>query len=106
MNKYKFNCGCEFPIISWPKGHSIPLLCIEYNDILNKMESCPAVWNLFAKGMTNGVFQLESGLGKHYCKQMRPENIEHLSILTAVLRPACLQSYEEKGKNLTRNVCD
>jgi DNA polymerase III alpha subunit len=34
-----------------------------------------AVWDLICDGKTKGVFQLESSLGKHWAKQVKPRNI-------------------------------
>ena len=106
MKLLKYHCGCSFPIKKEFSDGSFPLLELNYQDIHNKMEQCPAVWSIFEKGLTNGVFQLDSGLGKHYCKQLRPTSIEHLGALCAALRPGTLNSLDENGKNLTSKYCD
>lgn len=49
-------------------------------------------WDLFAKGDTLGVFQLEKQLGQDWSKKVKPSNIEELSDLIALLRPSCLGS--------------
>ena len=51
----------------------------------------PGVYDLFAKGRTKGVFQLESPLGKTWCKKVRPQNQQELSDLVALIRPAVLE---------------
>ena len=49
-------------------------------------------WSLIQSGNTCGVFQLESELGKQWAKTIRPSNINELSALLALIRPACLES--------------
>jgi DNA polymerase III alpha subunit len=51
----------------------------------------PAVYSLFAKGRTKGVFQLESPLGKTWCKKIKPKTQGELSDLVALIRPAVLE---------------
>lgn len=52
----------------------------------------PKVWDLICSGDTTGIFQLESQLGKDWSKKVKPRSIEELAALTAILRPACLES--------------
>lgn len=61
---------------------------------------CPAVWQLIATGHTVGVFQLEKNLGQDWAKKIRPESIEELSALTALIRPGPLES------KMTQNYAD
>ena len=51
-----------------------------------------AAWSLIQKGHTVGVFQLESELGKQWASRIRPRNINELSAVLALIRPACLES--------------
>jgi|TARA_Y100000310_G_scaffold270418_1_gene284218 DNA polymerase-3 subunit alpha len=93
----KFACGCEFEegsngIIFKPKITEIPL-------------ECSATWDLICEGNTKGVFQLESQLGRSLAKQTKPESIEELSDLIAIMRPGCLEAMV-KGKNLTMHYID
>jgi DNA polymerase-3 subunit alpha len=60
-------------------------------------------WDLFASGKTKGCFQLESQLGKSMSKKLKPENIEQLSALVAILRPGCLESELDDGKSITEH---
>jgi len=46
-----------------------------------------AVWDLICDGQTKGVFQLESSLGKHWAKQVRPRSIKELAALISLIRP-------------------
>jgi DNA polymerase III alpha subunit len=100
----RLECGCEIPVL--PDG--------KYDiDINNINLNCPKVWSLFATGRTRGVFQLETQLGRQYCKKLRPEKIEHLAALGAILRPGALKSYTPiefihyvKGEEVKREMRD
>lgn len=59
------------------------------------------VWDLFSNGKTIGCWQLESRFGQQSCKKLKPENIEHLSALSSILRPGCLNAYKDDGKSVT-----
>lgn len=61
-------------------------------DINNIPLECPAVWKLISSGYTAGVFQLEKQLGQDWARKVKPQNVEELAILTALLRPGCLNS--------------
>jgi hypothetical protein len=80
-NFREFPCGCRFRIKENGK--------FDFK-IKSAPMNCPAVWSLLSKGLTKGVFQLESNLGKHWCKELKPESIEHLTALGALLRPGCI----------------
>lgn len=54
-------------------------------------------WKLIQSGMTKGVFQLEKQLGKRYCKEISPSNINELSDVISLIRPGCLDAeFREK----------
>jgi len=54
-------------------------------------------WKLIQSGMTKGVFQLEKQLGKRYCKEIAPTNINELSDVISLIRPGCLEGdFREK----------
>lgn len=91
---YEFPCGCKF------KQHGeavkdydgLPRLEIDFYNI---SLDCPHIWELAGSGRTRGVFQLKSNLGRGYSKKLKPTNIDHISALTAILRPGCLNSSME-----------
>lgn len=56
---------------------------------------CPAVWRLVGGGHTVGVFQLETNLGQDWSKRVRPNSLEELAALTALLRPGPLECIGE-----------
>lgn len=87
------NCNCVMPHKGEFKYESINM-------------DCPKTWDLFAQGRLLGVFQLESGHGIRYSRELKPTTIEHLSALTAILRPGTTHSYDENGKSLTQKYCD
>lgn len=60
-------------------------------------------WDLISSGFTKGVFQLEKQLGKRYCKEIKPRNINELADTISLIRPGCLEGDfrekpEEPGK--------
>ena len=63
--------------------------------------NCKETWDLLSSGRTKGVFQLESRLGQKLSKELKPENMEHLSALGAIMRPGALESVHEDGTNVT-----
>jgi DNA polymerase-3 subunit alpha len=83
VQKYKFDCGCSFPTTS---TGGIKL------DIKKVPLTCQRTWDIISQGLTKGVFQLESSLGKQWTKKLKPQNMEHLSALGALLRPGCLRA--------------
>ena len=43
-------------------------------------------------GLTKGIFQLDSRLGKRLSKRLKPKNFEELVLLLAINRPGPLES--------------
>lgn len=76
-------------------------------DIQNIPLDDQKTWNLIKSGRTGCVFQLESHLGKHWCKKIRPSNIEELSAVISLVRPGCLNSYSgDPPKNMAQRYAD
>jgi DNA polymerase-3 subunit alpha len=96
VQKYKFDCGCSFPTTS---TGGIKL------DIKKVPLTCQRTWDIISQGLTKGVFQLESSLGKQWTKKLKPQNMEHLSALGALLRPGCLRALDEEGVSMTEHYC-
>lgn len=73
-------------------------------DINNIPYDDQKAWTIIKNGHTSGIFQLETGLGKTWAKKIKPSNIDELSILLSLLRPACLNSgmTEEYAKTKNR----
>lgn len=98
MRHYKFDCGCKFDISDKNKIIFSP-------KIANINLECKRTWELISDGNTKGIFQLESRLGQMMAKKLKPENIEQLSALIAVLRPGSLEAIRD-GKNITNHYID
>jgi len=93
-----FTCGCSFKI-SDEEG-------ILFDPNINTINlECQRTWDLISDGNTKGCFQLESRLGRSYAKKLKPENIEQLSALIAIIRPGCLESFKD-GKSITQHYID
>lgn len=103
MSEYfAFDCGCKFPVLN--KSQDSPK--IEFSaDIENINLHCSRTWELISQGNTKGCFQLESRLGQMMAKKLKPENVEQLSGLIAILRPGCLESMRD-GKSITNHYID
>lgn len=62
-------------------------------------------WDLICSGNTKGVFQLETNLGKHWCKECKPRSIEELSDVISAIRPGSLKAKQD-GKSMTQHYAD
>lgn len=103
MNKYqKFDCGCSFAILKEFEDGRQPLVDF---DISKVNYDCQATWKIFEQGLTAGVFQLESHLGKHYSKELKPNCLEHITAMGALLRPGTLGCRDDKGVSMTDHYC-
>jgi len=100
---YKFDCGCKFKQLDTvvKDCDGLPPIEIDYYNL----PECKEVWPLLGSGKTKGVFQLEKSLGKHWCKELYPENISHLAALAAILRPGIIGGILN-DKSLTQHYCD
>lgn len=88
------DCGCKFDLDQ--SGQPI------FNNNFKELnEKCQKTWDLLSSGNTEGVFQLETYLGKKYTKKLKPENIDHLAALIAILRPGCLNAHLDDGISVT-----
>lgn len=98
MNKVKLNCGCEF---EEKNGE----LILDYD--LDKINfNCQETWDLIGTGKTTGLFQIDSGLGQMMSKKLKPQNIDHLAALIAIMRPSCLKGVLEDGKSIADHFID
>lgn len=62
-------------------------------------------FELLQEGCTKGIFQLESPLGRSFCKKIKPKNIEQLSDIIAVIRPGSLEAFIDE-KTVTQHYVD
>ena len=105
MDKYTFDdCNCKIDIVdpTVKACDGLPGLYIDYNN-LNK--ECVKTWDLFAKGKTKGVFQLEKNLGKHWSKLVHPTSVEYISALISIIRPGTLRGLID-GKTIANRYVD
>lgn len=79
-NIYKFECGCEIPIVD-----GAPQIVFEKLDL-----TCSKTWDIYKAGQTQSIFQLEKYLGKKYSKELKPSNISDAANLISVIRPGCV----------------
>ncbi len=54
----------------------------------------PAVYKLFAKGLTTGIFQFESSGMREFLKKLKPTAIEDLIAMNALYRPGPMQNID------------
>ena len=100
MDKYKFDCGCSFRVLSKDP------LKIDFDPIHDDINfNCSKTWDLLSDGNTKGCFQLETRLGKSMSKKLKPENVEQLSALISILRPGCLEAIRD-GKSVSNHYID
>jgi DNA polymerase III alpha subunit len=102
--RYTSPCGCSFEVVGpSPFKSGLPALKLDFGTIpLN----CIATWDLISRGDTKGVFQLEKNLGKKWSKELKPEKLEHLAALGALLRPGCLKAVDKKSNmSMTELYC-
>lgn len=102
MKQIQYSCGCSFEIT----GDEGNLTSINFSPSIENLNlECSKTWDLISSGNTKGIFQLESRLGRSIAKKLKPENIEQLSALIAILRPGTLEAIRD-GKSVTNHYID
>lgn len=99
----KYPCGCQFKIKK-ERGNLFPLI-YPGNPYKDWNYNCGLTLYLLSTGRTKGVFQLESGLGSTWCKELKPENTDHMAALASIVRPGVLEAKDEKGVSATKRYC-
>jgi DNA polymerase-3 subunit alpha len=82
-------------------ARSLGLECPDPDDVPFDDEK---VWSAISKGRTMCVFQMESPHMKALCKLIKPKDIEDLSIINALGRPAAGKRDKKKNRPPPRNV--
>ncbi len=101
-DQFVFPCGCRWPIVGpAPRAGALPRLNVDAQNL----PLCDSTWEMLGKGLTKGVFQLESHTGHTWCKQLKPTSLEHMAALGAILRPGCLMVKDENGQSVTERYC-
>ena len=103
--KYKeFDCGCKFKVIG-DNPNGFPSIDWNMMELNNINFNCKPTYDMLSKGLVAGCFQIEKYLGKKYCKLLKPDNIEHICALGAILRPGTLENLDEHGVSVTDHFC-
>lgn len=104
---HQFPCGCQLPIIRAAESPDVlPLMDFDPDPRNNRIYyGCKATWDMVSRGETKGVFQLESGLGRQWARELKPSHPEHMSALGALLRPGCLAVELEPKISMTKMYC-
>jgi len=98
--KFAYSCGCSFDLLNEANKS------IDFDPTIEHINlECSRTWDLISDGNTKGIFQLESRLGRSIAKKLKPENIEQLSALIAILRPGTLEAIRN-GKSVTNHYID
>ena len=63
-----------------------------HNEKQSEQLDDPHVFNMIGQGRTVGIFQLESHLGRKWCRKIKPSNILEWSDVIALIRPAVLET--------------
>lgn len=58
---------------------------IDWHEVEDDHEA--EMWTLLDKGMTLGIFQIEDGMAKKLCKELKPRSILDLAIINSLNRP-------------------
>lgn len=74
-------------------------------DITTVPENDVEVWRMIGEGRVKGCFQIESHLGKTWCKKLKPENLTELAALISIIRPGTLKAIVD-GKSMTQHFVD
>jgi DNA polymerase-3 subunit alpha len=61
---------------------------------LDKLDYPEEMWQLLDKGMTAGIFQIESGQARDFCERFKVRSVEDLSIAGTIIRPGPKESME------------
>lgn len=55
-------------------------------------------YQLLSMGLTKGVFQLEEHLGERYSQVVKPQCVEDIADLIAIIRPGCKEAFHVDGE--------
>lgn len=101
MEYYTFPCGCSWPIVGPPPIEgAMPLVDIDDESL----PDCPKVWELISSGFTKGIFQVDTETGKEWCRKVKPQSIEQLAAVSAILRPGCISSDTKIAEKIVPRV--
>ena len=67
------------------KQAGLPVMTVD--QLMEAIKNDPAVWDLYAKGFTQGLNQCERPASTQKCMQFKPQNIVELCAFVAAIRP-------------------
>ena len=78
----------------------------DVNTLIKKVKTDKAVWDLYAKGYTIGVNQVEKDGSRKKCMRYKPSNISELSAFVAAIRPGFKSMYNrfERRENFSYGI--
>lgn len=120
MSYIRFPCDCRFKVAGDDNPgetvitglEKLPRVDISLNpwdedSIYRISTTCEATWNLIGEGRTKGVFQLETQFGQQWAKKAKPQSIEDLAALVALLRPGCVRAMSgDPPKSMAQRYVD
>lgn len=76
------------------------------NELMELVKNDPAVWDIYAKGYTMGVNQVEKASTTRKAMKYRPKNVSELSAFIAAIRPAFKSMYSklENRENFSYDI--
>lgn len=80
-NQIVFSCGCVTDL----DENGCPQ--IDYENIPT---DCHDTYELLESGLCSSLFQLDTGVSTHFCKDIKPKDIDDIALLVAVVRPGTL----------------
>lgn len=89
-DQFKMRCGCSFMVVD-----GVPHID------LDNLPDCQMTWDFISSGKVKGCFQIESNLGRDWCKKITPRNMEELSAVIAIIRPGVYKAIIDEEKNIT-----
>lgn len=93
-DRIHFDCGCSV-------SHEDYAPVIDFDNI--NLE-CHATYELLGLGWVGNLFQLESHLGRHFAKEIKPRNLDDVALLMSIVRPSTLNTKESDGHSVATHI--
>ena len=78
----------------------------DVNTLISKVSGDQAVWDIYAKGYTVGINQIEKEGSRNKCMNYKPHNVSELSAFVAAIRPGFKSMYDrfERRENFSWGI--
>jgi len=96
-DKLEFSCGCKCPVLHDGSPE------IDYDNI--NLE-CPATYDLLSEGFCKNLFQLETSVGSHWIKLMKPRCLDDIAAVISLIRPGALGARLPSGKTIASSFIE